>query len=286
MVETTEARDRVAAAFPVLDARNVSSIGTGWTVDTYDVDGEWIVQFPRSVYAAERLRAQMRVLPELAAELSALVPLPVHVDPDIPAMAYHRLEGLPLDRAPDGLWPERLGRFLYDLHLMPPEYVDLRGRNASAVRAALADELAEHRANVLPLLEPAEIERFEARFTAFLDREDCWRFSACLTHGDIGPEHVLVSSSGDLVGVLDWEELDVGDPVADFAWLLHARPADGERVLGAYGGAPDPTFAERAAFRFFLMPFHEVAYGLQIADPGFVQSGIAGIRERADVVTD
>ena len=285
MVET-EALERVTAAFPQLDARTVTPIGDGWTVDTYDVDGEWIVQFPRSDYAADRLRSQMRVLPELAAELSAMVPAPVYTDVEIPAMAYHRLSGLPLDQAPDGLWPERLGRFLYDLHLMPPEYVELRGRNASAVRAELSEELAEHRTSVLPLLEPDEATRFGERFTAFIDREEYWRFSTCLVHGDIGPEHVLVSETGDLVGVLDWEELDVGDPVSDFAWLLHARPDDGERVLGAYGGAPDQTFAERAAFRFFLMPFHEVTYGLQIDDPTFVASGIAGIRTRADVVRD
>jgi len=283
-VVDTEALERVTAAFPQLDARTVTPIGDGWTVDTYDVDGEWIVQFPRSDYAADRLRSQMRVLPELAAELSAMVPAPVYMDTEIPAMAYHRLSGLPMDQAPDGLWPERLGRFLYDLHLMPPEYVELRGRNAAAVRAELSEELAEHRATVLPLLEPDEAARFGERFTAFIDREDYWRFSACLVHGDIGPEHVLVSDTGDLVGVLDWEELAVGDPVSDFAWLLHARPDDGERVLGAYGGAPDQTFAERAAFRFFLMPFHEVAYGLEVDDPSFVASGIAGIRARAAVV--
>jgi aminoglycoside phosphotransferase (APT) family kinase protein len=283
-VVDTEALERVTAAFPQLDARTVTPIGDGWTVDTYDVDGEWIVQFPRSDYAADRLRSQMRVLPELAAELSAMVPAPVYMDTEIPAMAYHRLSGLPMDQAPDGLWPERLGRFLYDLHLMPPEYVELRGRNAAAVRAEFSEELAEHRATVLPLLEPDEAARFGERFTAFIDREDYWRFSACLVHGDIGPEHVLVSDTGDLVGVLDWEELAVGDPVSDFAWLLHARPDDGERVLGAYGGAPDQTFAERAAFRFFLMPFHEVAYGLEVDDPSFVASGIAGIRARADVV--
>jgi aminoglycoside phosphotransferase (APT) family kinase protein len=283
-VVDTEALERVTAAFPQLDARTVTPIGDGWTVDTYDVDGEWIVQFPRSDYAADRLRSQMRVLPELAAELSAMVPAPVYMDTEIPAMAYHRLSGLPMDQAPDGLWPERLGRFLYDLHLMPPEYVELRGRNAAAVRAEFSEELAEHRATVLPLLEPDEAARFGERFTAFIDREDYWRFSACLVHGDIGPEHVLVSDTGDLVGVLDWEELAVGDPVSDFAWLLHARPDDGERVLGAYGGAPDQTFAERAAFRFFLMPFHEVAYGLEVDDPSFVASGIAGIRARAAVV--
>jgi len=154
------------------------------------------------------------------------------------------------------------------------------------VRDAEARELEVFRTRVLPLLEPAEAERFDRRFDAFLADDDLWRFAPCLLHGDIGPEHVLVSPEGDLVGVLDWEELSVGDPVGDFAWLLHARPSDGARALGAYGGAPDPTFHRRGAFRFFLMPFHEVLYGLDADDPGYVSSGIEGIRARADVVGD
>ena len=124
----TDPHARVAAVFPELGARDVHAIGTGWTVDTYEVDGDWIVQFPRDERAAERLRAQIETLPELAAELSALVPEPTHVNQAMPAIAYRKIAGAPLDEAPDGLWPERLGRFLYDLHLMPPEYVGLRGR--------------------------------------------------------------------------------------------------------------------------------------------------------------
>ncbi len=286
VTETTDLRDRIDAVFPQLGARSAREIGTGWTVDTYEIDDEWIVQLARSDYAAERLRAQIQTLPELAAELSALVPEPVYSDTTVPAIAYRKLEGLPLDQAPDGLWPERLGRFLYDLHLMPPEYVGLRGIRAKDVRDADAAGLDEFRWRVLPLLEPHESARFGQRFDAFLADEDLWRFAPCLLHGDIGPEHVLVSTDGDLVGVLDWEELSVGDPVGDFAWLLHARPSDGERALGAYGGAPDPTFFERGAFRYFCMPFHEVLYGLDVDDPDYVASGIEGIRGRADVVSD
>jgi aminoglycoside 2''-phosphotransferase len=284
--DTDDLRARVQAVFPDIGARDVREIGTGWTADTYDVDGEWVVQFARTNDAATSLRAQIDTLPELVAELSALVPEPVYADREVPSIADRRLEGVALDEASDGLWPERLGRFLYDLHLMPPEYVGLRGIRAKEVREAAAVELESFRARVLPLLEPQEARLFDARFTAFLADDELWRFAPCLLHGDIGPEHVLVSDDGDLVGVLDWEDLSVGDPAGDFAWLLHARPSDGERALGAYGGAPDPRFHERAAFRFFLMPFHEVLYGLDRDDRAFVTSGIAGIRDRADVVAD
>jgi len=274
-------RVRIATVFPELDARDVRPIGTGWTVDTYEVDGSWIVQFPRNDRAAERLRAQIATLPELAAELPALVPEPTHVDADAPAIAYRKIDGVALDEAPDGLWPERLGRFLYDLHLMPPEYVGLRGATASEVLTAMRAELDGFRDRVLPLLEAEESAEVDSRFAAFVDDDDLWRFAPCLTHRDLGPEHVLVSSTGDLAGVLDWEELGVDDPVADFAWLLHEMPEEGERALSAYGGAPDPAFRTRGAVRYALMPFHEVLYGLDTDQEGYVASGVEGVRRRA-----
>jgi aminoglycoside phosphotransferase (APT) family kinase protein len=274
-------RVRIATVFPELDARDVRPIGTGWTVDTNEVDGGWIVQFPRNDRAAERLRAQIATLPELAAELPALVPEPTHVDADAPAIAYRKIDGVALDEAPDGLWPERLGRFLYDLHLMPPEYVGLRGATASEVRTAMRAELDGFRDRVLPLLEAEESADVDSRFAAFVDDDDLWRFAPCLTHRDLGPEHVLVSSTGDLAGVLDWEELGVDDPVADFAWLLHEMPEEGERALSAYGGAPDPAFRTRGAVRYALMPFHEVLYGLDTDQEGYVASGVEGVRRRA-----
>jgi len=281
MSADVDPRARVATAFPELDASEVRQIGTGWTVDTYEVDDGWIVQFPRNDRAADRLRAQIETLPELAAELPALVPEPTHIDHDGPAIAYRKIDGVPLDEAPDGLWPERLGRLLYDLHLMPAEYVGLRGGTAADVRDAMRRELNDFRARVLPLLERNEAAHIGSRFAGFADADDLWRFAPCLTHGDLGPEHVLVSPSGDLAGVLDWEELGVDDPVADFAWLLHEMPEQGERALSAYGGAPDPAFRTRGAVRYALMPFHEVLYGLDTRQEGYVASGLKGVRRRA-----
>jgi aminoglycoside phosphotransferase (APT) family kinase protein len=280
MSQDVDPRARVATAFPELAAGDVRPIGTGWSVDTYEVDDGWIVQFPRTERAAERLRAQIDTLPELAAELPSLVPEPTHVDLDEPAIAYRKIDGVPLDAAPDGLWPERLGRFLYDLHLMPPEYVGLRGGTAPGVRAALRAELDGFTARVLPLLDTDEAAHIGARLAAFIGDDELWRFAPCLTHRDIGPEHVLVSASGDLAGVLDWEELGVDDPVADFAWLLHEMPEQGERALSAYGGAPDSAFRTRAAVRYALMPFHEVLYGLETGQEAFVTSGLEGVRRR------
>jgi aminoglycoside phosphotransferase (APT) family kinase protein len=251
----------------------------GWTCDTYEVNREWIVQLPRNGYAADRLRAQIALLPELQREVSAQIPLPELVSQDPPAMAYRKLDGSPAVDD-EGIWPERLGRFLYDLHMVPPEFVGLRPRSTQDLRRERRDECSRLREVVAPLLGAADQSRADAMLTGYLDDDRNWRFTGCLTHGDLGPEHVLVSPKGDLVGVIDWEETSVGDPARDLAWWLHARPEAGERALAAYGGAPDDRFRERALASFALMPWHEVEYGLGVGGESFVETGLAGARDR------
>ncbi len=156
----------------------------------------------------------------------------------------------------------------------------MRARPANAIREDLRREIEVLGTHVLPLLGAGERADAERMLSAFLDDDDNFRFASCLTHGDIGPEHVLVTAAGDLAGVIDWGDAAVGDPVIDLAWVLFAMPDEGERVLGAYGGPPDDRFLDRAGFVFALMPWHEVKYGVETDQPGFVESGLAGVRER------
>jgi aminoglycoside phosphotransferase (APT) family kinase protein len=266
--------------FPQLRIQTCTPLSGGWTSATYAVNDEWIVQLPVSRYSEERLRAQIALLPELVHEVSALIPMPELTSLEPAAMAYRKLEGVAADRAPDGIWPERLGRFVYDLHMVPPEFVGMRSQDAGAVRSDARISVSRLREIVVPLLDADERTAADAMLEAYLDDDALWSFAACLTHGDLGPEHVLVGPSGDLVGVLDWEETSVGDPAWDLAWWMHGMPPQGERALAAYGGTPDATFRRRARFVFALMPWHEVAYGMEGGDQGYVRSGLEGVRTR------
>jgi aminoglycoside phosphotransferase (APT) family kinase protein len=265
--------------FPSFAVRSFEPTGEGWDLDTYLVNGEWIAQFPRLPGSAATLERQIEVLPALASELSAPIPEPELVARDPVCMVYRRIEGTACDEAPDGMWPERLGRFLYDLHLTPPEFVGLRARSAADVRAQVRAFTDEVRERGLPLLAAAEREAHERRWAAAL--EDDRPFATGLVHDDLGPAHVLVTATGDLAGVIDWGDAQVGDPAWDFAWVLHAMPAQGERALAAYGGAPDDRFRDRARLGFELMPWHEVIHGLDTEQPAFVARGLQGVRERS-----
>lgn len=278
-------RDLVAGLFPQLAIDEFEPIVGGWTCDTYRVDGEWIVQLPRTPYAEERLLRQIEVLPELAREVSAAVPMPELVSREPVCMGYRALPGDPCDRAGEGgVWPERLGRFLYDLHLVPPEFLGMRAVPAGSVREERRAEWERLRELAAPHMQAHELDAASAAIDGMLDDDAAWRFAPGVTHGDLGPEHVLVSASGDLSGVLDWEEVGIGDPAWDFAWWLREMPSVGERALAAYGGVPDPGFAVRARLSFVMMPLHELDHGLEAGSPELVDSGLAGFRARLAVL--
>ena len=259
--------------------RSFEPVGDGWTCRTYRVDDEWIAQIPRTDEAAATLLRQMDVLPELAREVSAPIPVPEFTSRDPAAMVYGRIEGAPPADA-EGIWPERLGRFLYDLHMVPPEYVGMRNRGPEVDRSDLAGAIDDVRARGLALLGENERAQADAAFGAFLGDDRNWRFAPCLAHRDLVRAHVLVSELGDLAGVIDWEEVGVGDPAIDFAWILGEEPEAGERALGAYGGPPDPAFRDRCTFWFALAPWHDVLHGLDVGDDEIVERGLAEARTR------
>jgi hypothetical protein len=163
--------------------------------------------------------------------------------------------------------------------MVRPEFVGMRGCGPDDL-VVLARELADLSERVFPLLAPAEQGSFGDRFRTFLDDGRNRRFSPCVTHNDIVPAHILVTGAGDLAGVIDWEEVAVGDPANDFAWLLGSESGAGEWTLAAYGGAPDDRFLERCAFRYMLMPWHDVVHGLDSGPSELVEAGLAELRER------
>lgn len=281
MSEIDDHRALVHDRWPQLELATFEPIAGGWDCFTYLADGEWILQLPRLPDAPARIRKQIGMLPELAREVSAAIPVPeLAWDGDPPCMGYRRIDGSAISAGVAGIWPERLGRFLYDLHMVPPEIVGMRAFSPEAVRNARRAEVGALAPHVLPLLGASARTRAERSIETFLDDDANFVFASCLTHGDVGPEHVLLSPRGDLAGVIDWGDAAVGDPASDLAWIVCALPQEGARTLAAYGGPPDARFLTRCRFAFMMMPWHEVKHGVETGQPSLVASGLEGVRER------
>ena len=247
----------------------------GWDSETEVVEARWVDRRPRRPEVAPRLRAEAALLPRLAPLLPLAVPVPVVLDEEPLRVRHVLVPGEPC--RPEKLGADDgalVGRFLRVLHDSGREVWAGSGvPDAAASRAELLTLIADLDARVLPLLPDAR--RAEgARLLEAVAEPGPVR----LVHGDLGPQHLLVTE-GRVSGVVDWCDARVLDPALDLAWTLHGTPAAFAEALAAAYGVDDPV-RDRSLLWRRLGPWHEVLFGLDHGGAAYVDSGLAGVLDR------
>jgi aminoglycoside phosphotransferase (APT) family kinase protein len=222
------------------------------------VDDRWVVRIPRREQVWPALEREIALLPELESALPVAVPHFEHISHEPPFVVYPLIRGTPLiAEDPDGV-----RRFLESLHrvqtdvLPPTDWI-----------ASYTEHCGEFERLVLPLLGAEERPKAQALFA---EVETLTGFEPCVTHSDLGAEHLLVRE-GSLVGVIDWGDARIGDPALDYSWLLHGPFPDWE---------VDPELLRRARFYHRLAPFHSVHYGVFRNQPDYVDRALAELSSR------
>jgi aminoglycoside phosphotransferase (APT) family kinase protein len=240
-VDASLVRDLVADQHPDL-AGSVSFFAEGWDTTLWRLGDELLVRLPRRELAVDGLLAEQRWLPVLAPALPLPIPVPVRVGGPglgfpwrwsiVPFLAgTPALEGAPIDGARAA---RSFGGFLRELHTAAPADAPRsiwRGVPLAS-RADVVDELLVELRGTID--EPAVTRTWARALDAPpLEGPPAW------VHGDLHPGNLLIAD-GDLVGVLDFNDLNAGDPATDLAalWLLF-EPDHRIAALEAYGGASE-----------------------------------------------
>jgi aminoglycoside phosphotransferase (APT) family kinase protein len=222
------------------------------------VDDRWVVRIPRREQVLPALEQEIVLLPELEAALPVAVPHFEHISHDPPFVVYPLIQGTPLiDEDPDGVQG-----FLESLHgvqtdvLPPTDWI-----------ASYTEQCAKFEELVFPLLDSDHRSRAQELFAEVATLTG---FEPCVTHSDLGAEHMLVRN-GRLIGVIDWGDARLGDPALDYSWLLHGPFPDWD---------VDPELRRRARFYHRLAPFFSVHYGVFTKRPEYVAQSLATLRSR------
>ena len=258
-----------------LASLEVTYFDEGWDNTVWRLGDELLVRLPRRAMAAPAIEHEQRWLPVLAAVLPLPIPVPVRVGipghgfpwrwsvvpllPGSPAIAGVHVDG---PRA-----AASLGGFLRALHVpSPPDAPDnpyrgvpLSNRTASFEQAA---------ADLSGVVDVTAIRRIWDRgLAAARHAVPVW------VHGDPHPGNLLVDR-GELVAVIDFNDLTYGDPATDLAgaWLL-LEPDDADALLAAYG-APDEDLVARARGWAALFTL----FFLCLGDEGLEGFGAVGLR--------
>ncbi|MEG8034651.1 aminoglycoside phosphotransferase family protein [Sphingomonas sp. LR61] len=233
-------------------------VANGWDNVIVRLGDEYAVRLPRRELAARLVEHEQRWLPEIAARVAPVVPVPAPVRVGRPALGYPWswsivpwLPGAPVgERAAGVRVTEALAEFVRLLHVPAPA-----GAPANPFRAV---PLATRSDAVLTRLATQDVPRA-------VELAAVWRTAAALpthtgppvwVHGDLHPFNLLVDRTPDgderLSAVVDFGDVTSGDPAVDLAtaWLTLDREA--RHAFRTLVAAPDVTWGRARGWAIAL----------------------------------
>jgi len=278
--------------FPDLTVTSIEFVGGG-SFRVFEVNGGLIFRFPHSHDGGDLLRRERRVYNCLQPILPFPIPRYEYFAEGCalfhrPVAGYRKLHGVALqDCALDGAALQnvaaQIGEFLSILHSTPPGMVEAAGIPSitpQELRERQRTFYAEIRRHVFPVLGAEEKVWTEALFEPFLADEANWAFELVLIHGDFDSSNILCDPAlGRVVGILDFEEANLGDPAWDFCVLAaEYGPAFLHDLLGVYHQPQDARLQRRIAYHARRILYHELLYGIQEDAQLFTDHGLERLR--------
>ena len=212
-----------------------------------------------------------------------------------PVAGYERLPGRSLSAcalAPRALQSAaaQIGDFLSALHAIPLGALPAALRPpppAAAGRSNARSLFRQVKAEVFPLLSPAEQAWTRCLFQEITEDHTLWELTPVFTHGDFDGSNILYDEArGAVSGVIDFEEAgQSGDPAVDFCALLAGFGRTFvEAALAAYTRDVSAAMRRRIDLCAKRILFIELLYGIQVNDRRFIDNGLRRLhRARHDL---
>ena len=284
----------IESAFPQIAVHAMQYLG-GESNSVFEVNNRIIFRFPNSPEVARSIDLEARVYPALGPLLP--VPTPSYryrsAGTDsfpLPFSGYPKLPGLPLrsvaaSKSPDPFLANDLAAFLTALHVVPTSTsleLGIELDDPETSRRNIRDTWDRVQSLVHPLLSRAQIAWTQALFASILSNPAFLEFEPTLVHGDFDPTNVLVDPhTFALLGVVDFEDVSVGDPAGEFCTFLgeYGTPFF-EKMLSSYSLPVDAHFADRARFRWSASPFNYLLFGVEHSSDWHLQAGMEKLQRR------
>lgn len=257
-VDVPLVRALLHAQHPDLADLRLVVVANGWDNVIVRLGDEYAVRLPRRELAARLVEHEQRWLPEIAARVAPVVPVPAPVRVGRPALGYPWswsivpwLSGAPVgERAAGVRVAEALAGFVRLLHVPAP--ADAPANPFRAVPLATRSDA------VLTRLATQDVPRA-------VELAAVWRTAAALpthtgppvwVHGDLHPFNLLVDRTPDgderLSAVVDFGDVTSGDPAVDLAtaWLTLDREA--RHAFRTLVAAPDVTWGRARGWAIAL----------------------------------
>lgn len=258
----------------------------------------WVVRAPLTAVSGAALEAEVAFLREISTHVDSgklpfVVPRPAGFTPLIGggrAVVYPHIPGnqLHLNRLTPGPGASAsLGRAIGAIHELPVSILedsDFPSYTAEQYRDRKLAELDEGAATGLvpvPLLR---------RWEGAIENVALWRFAPVITHNSLSEESVIMAH-GQVSGIIDWSNVQVGDPADDLAWLVAAAPMDCvDSIFESYqmrrSEALDPHLVDRALLGSELALLKWLLHGVRKNDATVINDAKTMLEDLLEATTE
>lgn len=261
-------KKEILKKYPELKSSNFEVDGSGWTNFAIKADGKYLFRFPRHDEAYDAISKESKVLEILNKKLPSNIKVPNYIfsnlDGDFPYVGYQLIDGSFLTgEVFEGLTKEEkenvldsMSVFLNTLHSIDYQQLGLEPINAIRWYKDFYHRIQEICFKYFD--EELKYKTTELFETYFRD-ETMHAYQPTLVHGDLSEDHILVTEDG--VGVIDFGDLMVFDPVYDLIWAYICGKEFYEQLLEKYEGNKDDYFEHRIRdFHMIRPPYDGVIY--------------------------
>ncbi len=244
---------RIHETFPELTWTAARYDDSGWDHQVVILDEKLVFRFSHDPQYIAMLANEINILSELKPLVAMSIPDYRYVAADKSFAGYEMVPGQEL--APElynslnlinqDSIARQLGEFLTTLHTTFTE----SGSLSQVLTTVMADDQTETKQDVAKYL-PTVLDEAELRLVdEIMNEVDILVANPVpnvFLHGDVYSRHLLWDTTAGKIGIIDFSDMNIGDPAVDFAELYEYGKGFVEMVYEQYDGSKDDSFLARA----------------------------------------
>lgn len=280
-----------------IEVNNIEKLGEGWMSRAYLINDEFVFRFPKEKQGGDDLEKEKVALPFLMKIITLSIPNFIYTgvqENGLPFVGYRILNGVPMKEetfeeiyeeitsdTKDRL-VEQIGDFIDEISSVKYEKALELGICENDFYKDYSDTLEEIERKIFGIIDENIKKFIIEKFKWYLDDETNFKYTPKLLHADLSPNHFLYDNDkGELTGIIDFGDMQIGDPDYEYIYLLEDCGADFTRKVMEYRGEKEIE-KKLIKVEFFLLVDNIcfVLEGLRINDDEMIRDGLASLGKK------
>lgn len=279
-----ELGNRLVTSFPAAEILlPIKKLGDGYASEVVESRSDIVFKIARNHIAQQTYNKEHKLLPFLSNKIKGFhIPYPkyyIENSNEFPygLIGYKKVEGEIID--PEKVSSEnfetiasRVADFLYQFHSIDVTSPEIASLSLGTFPPPL-EEIKETWVNLSDWLKSnLDDENYRKLYDLWKEAENFWASvaqPAVLVHGDIWFENILVGKDSNVVGVIDFGNVSIGDKAIDFAVQNYVNNQFRDEVIKQYirlGGNVGENLEKRMKYLLAVREIYGLEYQIMIND--------------------